>query len=73
MNLMPGTANPQAPLDLGIIGLLDLSFEHPISPRFSVGAAYTLYHKNAFYDLWPSVNEYAQAFTLYGKLHLGIL
>ncbi|MDA8427021.1 MAG: DUF3943 domain-containing protein [Treponema sp.] len=70
MNPVPGTATAQAPLEYAIVGLLSLSYDHPIAADLSLGAAYTLYHKNAFYASWPEVAEYAQALSVYVRLAL---
>jgi hypothetical protein len=67
-NVVPETANAVAPLDYAIVGVLTLAYEHPVSADVSVGSAYTLYHKNAFYDGLPELAEYLQAITFYVRL-----
>ncbi|MGO8695386.1 MAG: DUF3943 domain-containing protein [Rectinemataceae bacterium] len=68
MNPVPGTADSLAPLDYAIVGVLTLAYEHMVSAHVSVGSAYALYHKNAFYDSLPEIQEYAQAVTFYVRL-----
>ncbi|MGA2546777.1 MAG: DUF3943 domain-containing protein [Rectinemataceae bacterium] len=69
MNGYPAAAEAVAPFDYVIIGVLNLSYEHAIAPHLAIGSAYTLYHMNALYDSLPSVDEYAQAVTIYVKLN----
>lgn len=68
MNAIPEATIAAAPFDYAIIGVLDVSYEHMIAAHLAIGSAYTLYHKNAFYDSLPSVCEYMQAVTVYVKL-----
>jgi hypothetical protein len=68
---IPGIAvssSPPAPLDYSIVGILNLAYEHPVAARLSLGAAYTLYFKDALYSDLPSVAESAQSVALYAKL-----
>ena len=68
LNSISAALDTDSGFDYAFVGMLELSYERRATDHLGVGLAYSLYHKDAFYDSYSDVHESMHSVMLYMKI-----